>query len=279
MEVADSGPTRLRQPTVFLDLIPAPGVAPPRVEAPSRAEVEQFLVADALRSFLEEVRAEREREVEQIARHVEVSLNELIRRQQLQVDDLFRRQQQGEDVSLALQEADRRLDELNDRLERRRQELDAQRQLMLADLVHLGSAWVLPHPDREGPLREMVTDPHVEAVAMAEAMAYERARGWEPEDVSAENRGFDILSRGPEGQVRFIEVKGRVGTGPIALTANEFQTAQRLGRDYWLYAVFNCGTRPELYPIPDPASLAWEPVAVVDHYRCDAATIRAAART
>lgn len=48
---------------------------------------------------------------------------------------------------------------------------------------------------------------------MQVALEHERARGWRPEDVSAENRGLDVLSRGPApDEVRFIEVKGRAGT-------------------------------------------------------------------
>jgi hypothetical protein len=216
---------------------------------------------------LEAIRAEREREVTQIARHVDLSLNELIRRQQVQVGELFQRQADGDDVALALQEAERRLDDLNDRLERRRQELDSQRSAALADLVHLGAAWVLPHPERDGPLREMVNDPAIEAIAMDAAMAHERQRGWEPVDVSAENRGFDILSRNPRsGQVRFIEVKGRAVTATVALTSNEYRTARRLGSDYWLYAVFECGTTPTLYAVEDPARLGWEPIIRVEHF-------------
>src|SRR5262249_27247410 len=157
---------------------------------------------------------------------------------------------------LALQEAERRLDDLIARLERRREELGSQRELVLADITHLGSAWVLPHPEREGRLRDMVSDPAIEAIAMTEAMNHERRRGWQPEDVSAENRGFDVLSREPTtGQVRFIEVKGRAGTDPVALTGNEYRTAQRLGDDYWLYAVFDCGRQPRLIAVPDPARL------------------------
>jgi hypothetical protein len=113
----------------------------------------------------------------------------------------------------------------------------------------------------------MVSDPAVEAVAMRVTMEHERARGWQPEDVSGENRGFDVLSRSPDGsQVRFIEVKGRAGTGQIALTANEYRTAQRLGRDYYLYVVFDCATSPRLVVRRDPARLPWEEVVRVDHY-------------
>jgi len=38
-------------------------------------------------------------------------------------------------------------------------------------------------------------------------------------------------------------VKGRAGVGVVALSENEYRTAQRLKADYWLYVVFNCGGR------------------------------------
>ncbi len=47
-------------------------------------------------------------------------------------------------------------------------------------------------------------------------------------------------------ETRFIEVKGRAAVGEIALTANEYKTAQRLGEDYWLYVVFNCASQPQV---------------------------------
>src|SRR5205823_3170007 len=145
-----------------------------------------------------------------------VALNALIDRQQVQVGELFQRQQSGEDVALALQEAERRLDDLMERLERRREELARQRQFALADLALLGSAWVLPHPERAGRFADMVTDPVIERIAVERAMVYERDRGREPVSVEAENRGFDILSTDlTTGLPRFIEVKGRVGTQPV----------------------------------------------------------------
>jgi hypothetical protein len=137
---------------------------------------------------------------------------------------------------------------------------------MLADIQHLGSALVLPYPNPEE-VRELVPDAEVEQIAMEEALRYERARGWLPEDVSSENRGFDILSRHPEGaQVRFIEVKGRATKGAIVLTANEYKTAERLRGDYWLYAVLDCATKPRLIPIQDPVRLGWEPIVRIEHY-------------
>ena len=268
VEVAESCEMRLRHPTVFLDLIPREDktAANPPI-TPGREEVERFLLERGLEPFLEKVQQERQRELDTIARHVEVSLLTLIDRQQRHVVELLQRREQGEDVALALGEAERRLDELNARLERRRQEIERERQLAIADLTHIGSALVLPHPERQH-FAPMVRDEEVERIAMEEAMRYERERGWIPEDVSAEDRGFDILSRHPDsGSVRFIEVKGRAGTGPVALTRNEYKMAERLRGDYWLYVVFDCTTTPRLLPIQDPVRLGWEPIVRIDYYQ------------
>jgi hypothetical protein len=47
----------------------------------------------------------------------------------------------------------------------------------------------------------------------------------------------------------------------------------RLGRDYWLYAVFNCGGTPEVHPVQDPARLGWEAVMAVEHNRIGVAEL------
>jgi hypothetical protein len=53
---------------------------------------------------------------------------------------------------------------------------------------------------------------------------------------------------------RYIEVKGRAALGGVALTPNEWIKAQRFGKDYWLYVVVDCKTKPELHLIQDPGS-------------------------
>jgi hypothetical protein len=128
----------------------------------------------------------------------------------------------------------------------------------------------------------MVQDAEVERIAVEFVTRYEESRGWQVESVESENRGFDLISRRPHAEdpktfveVRFIEVKGRARVGEIALTANEYKTAQRLKEDYWLYVIFNCASTPELTEIQDPARLGWVPVMQVEHYQIDAARIRA----
>ena len=92
-----------------------------------------------------------------------------------------------------------------------------------------------------------------------------------------DTRCFDLISRellaetsrGPT-ETRFIEVKGRAGVGEIALTANEYKTAQSLGDEYWLYVVFNCTSEPQVITIQNPARLEWEALSKIDCYRIGA---------
>jgi hypothetical protein len=125
----------------------------------------------------------------------------------------------------------------------------------------------------------MVADPEIERIAMEEAMRYESARDWSPQDVSSENRGFDILSQhAATGGVRFIEVKGRAGRGEVSLSRHEFITAGRLIEDYWLYVVYDCGTKPDLLLIQDPARLDPEVVMAIEHYLLRRDKVEEAAR-
>ena len=120
----------------------------------------------------------------------------------------------------------------------------------------LGVASIVP---AEAPLPvtpggpDMRRDDEVEAIAMTHAAAYERHRGWRVEDVSEEDRGYDLLSHGSAEAVRYIEVKGRAAQGGVELSENEWLKAEQLGDDYWLYMVVACKTSPVLYVIRDPA--------------------------
>ena len=128
----------------------------------------------------------------------------------------------------------------------------------------LGVVRVLPQPTADQSMR---SDAEVEAVGMQVAMQYERDHGRLPEDVSAQNLGYDIRSTSPSGEVRYIEVKARATTGPIVMTPNEWLMAQRLGNEYWLYVVENAATQPRLRIIQNPAAkLQTEEVVEVVRY-------------
>ncbi|GAG10531.1 unnamed protein product, partial [marine sediment metagenome] len=90
-------------------------------------------------------------------------------------------------------------------------------------------------------------------IGMEISVQFEVDNGRTPEDVSAENLGFDIRSRDKLGNVRYIEVKARAGAEAVALTQNEWFKAKRFQNDYYLYAVMNAATRPQLYVVQNPA--------------------------
>ena len=121
----------------------------------------------------------------------------------------------------------------------------------------------------------------VEARAMDAVMARERSLGYEPFDVSSENRGYDIESRNPEtGGLRFIEVKGRrADAQAITITRNEMLAAFNSGDAFILAAVLvedGFVHRP-LY-VPNPAPLfGAEPGFNEVHRAISVASIRAAA--
>ncbi len=280
------GNIAIKQPTVFLDLSPAPeGTAAPASSGmPTRAKLEQALVERELKGFLTETVAERQKEIQVIRRHVEISLKELIHRNNLTFARLNEQQQNGDkspQVAGQLKQAEDRIEDLNHRLENRRRELDQEHQCAIGDIEFVGAAWVLPHPERTSPgVAAMVRDDDIERIAVETVIAYEKAQGRSVESVETQDRGFDLISRKPHPEdaataveVRFIEVKGRSGVGEIALSSNEYKTAARLKQDYWLYVVYNCGANPAVHVIRDPAKLGWREVMAVEHYSVPAAAI------
>jgi hypothetical protein len=285
---ADAHGMTLRQPTIFLDMVPAPGQAPPQNDLAAASDAEAFLLIDGLEPFLTEVAADRQAEVGRITIHVELALKALIDRAQLKHAELLEQQTLGisvQGIEGRLAQAETHLDELNARLDRRLGELEKERECVIGDVVQIGRAWVLPHPERLTPIgRPMVSDPEIERIAVGCAVAYEVAEGRVVESVEKDNRGFDLVSRRPHPDdplsfvdVRFIEVKGRASTGDVALTTNEFKTAQRLKGDFWLYAVFDAATSPRLVRVQDPARLGWTPIVQIEHYRLDPNSIESAA--
>jgi len=280
------GVLSVRQPTIFLDLsVGLKNAAPPSTTLVDRSLREQQLVEEALTPFLAEVTAQTAKQTKTIREHLRISLDELIHRQNMTLGKLHDDQAQFAEVPnwllASIKQAEDRIDELNGRLERRLAELSQEEQCTIGAVDYIGSAWVLPHPERDAPgIAPMVRDDEIERIAIETVTAFELARGWVVESVEKDNRGFDLISRRlhPEDlktavEVRFIEVKGRAGIGEVAVTGNEYKTAERLKNDYWLYAVFNCGGEPQIHAVQNPAKLGWEPIVRVEHYHMDAKTI------
>lgn len=72
----------------------------------------------------------------------------------------------------------------------------------------------------------------IESAAMNAVIKIEQSLGNTPADVSSQNLGYDIESRTPQGDSRFIEVKGRrKGASTVTLTVNEIHSALQNPRE------------------------------------------------
>jgi SNF2 family DNA or RNA helicase len=127
-------------------------------------------------------------------------------------------------------EARKRADNLQGRLEKRLADLKLEAQITPLPPVVLGGVLVVPAgllaaiAGRPLPQPQAVRDTQAAAArARQVVMEIERRLGFEPVDRELEKLGYDIESRVPgSGRLRFIEVKGRVsGAETITVTRNE----------------------------------------------------------
>jgi len=140
--------------------------------------------------------------------------------------------------------ARQRAEELAERLKRRLEEIEQERQISAQQPVIVGGALVVPagylaslRPPRPGPTAIDTTI--TERIAVDAVMAIERDLGREPEEQDHFNPGFDILSKDlVTGELYFIEVKGRVaGASTVTVTRTEILTALNKGPQFVLALV------------------------------------------
>jgi hypothetical protein len=82
-----------------------------------------------------------------------------------------------------------------------------------------------------------------------------QGQGWDANDVSRQNVGYDIEVRTPEGQQFFVEVKSiRNPNEPFILTSNEEAVARIKGDAYQLALVRDAGAALEVAFIQNPVS-------------------------
>jgi superfamily II DNA or RNA helicase len=217
-----------------------------------------------------EARERREREARIKREHLTKTFEALIAESNRKLLDYARREEEGEDLRLARSEEEKRLKELLQEREERLAELERETALTRLEPELLAVALIVP-PEAVEALpklkEERAVDEErrrqIEEAGMKAALEHERRAGREPQDVSKEFKGYDILSRGAR-ETRYIEVKAFATTGPLELTAHEWQMAKRLGQDYWIYAVENALSQPEVTEIQDPVDTLPRPQEVVD---------------
>jgi superfamily II DNA or RNA helicase len=158
----------------------------------------------------------------------------------------------GKDVRLQIENVSRTLQDLQYRLESRKRELQAMRQVQNGSPIILGCALVVP----AGLLMEIrgespalgtpdaTARAKIEKIAMQAVMEREISKGHEVKDVSAEKCGWDITSHPPrvhgvQAEPIHIEVKGRAaGADTITVTHNEITCALNQADKFILAIVF-----------------------------------------
>lgn len=247
-----TGEVKGTPPTVIWDLSEVGSREGEGVDSESLKRKIRPKVISSLNEYMGKLQADRKKQAEIKEKYGLKSLDKLVVGLDGDLIGLYARKDRGDNVDLAI----RNKEELKKKYEQSKEELEdvilKERNLTMSMPSFLGIVSVKPSL-QTGVV--MHRDEEVERKGMEIAMRYERNEQRDPEDVSKENLGFDIRSKDSRGNVRYVEVKGRAGMGPVALTQNEWFKAQRLGADYYLYTVWNVAKDPNAKPrvIQDPA--------------------------
>jgi hypothetical protein len=269
-------------PGAILDLFPSETAPSVPQGLRVRADAEAAIAAASSHytgQYLAEVSAEQERQVGIVEKALQQSVNdnlvELQARLERQHEDLAR----GKDMRLAIQTTNEQIDTLTGELQARREALARARVTAIETPRVVGIAAVVPGPVPAAVEQglgggDMRT---VEEAAVKVAMDYERAACRVPLDVSKTGVGYDVRSEGPAGEVRYIEVKGHATTGDVILYYTEWQTAQRMREEFFIYEVDHALSAPRLWIVQDPVGKGIQPIEKVVEYHVRAEQLRAVA--
>lgn len=194
-------------------------------------QVQGYALSEVVPEHLSEVRQQKLEHINKTEAAVTERLTQQINHWEHRADALLAQEQSGKvNARLNSDEARRRAQDLGERMRRRLEGLELERQLAAQPPVILGCVLVVP----AGLLSEMAGVPgpggssvvdkqEVAARAREIVMEVECELGFEPVDREMDKVGYDIESRVPgTGELRFIEVKGRAaGADTITVTRNE----------------------------------------------------------
>jgi len=188
-------------------------------------------IAEVVPEHLKEVRDGRIAWIDKARAAVKDRLTKEIGYWDHRAEDLKLQEQAGKlNARLNSQEARRRADDLQGRLQRRMEQLDLEAQVSALPPVALGGFVVVPAgliaviSGRPLSKTMQAVDTQASAArARAIVVEVERRLGFEPTDREFEKLGYDVESRDVRtGQLRFLEVKGRIsGAATITVTKNE----------------------------------------------------------
>lgn len=201
----------------------------------------EFATVELAQAHTAEVKARRLPEIDKVEQEVTARLKKEINYWDSRAFELKEEEKAGKKTRLNWQNAQRRAEDIADRLKRRQTLLEQERFITSQPPRVRGGMVVIP----QGLLAEkqvvaangskaptgFAEDPiarrEIELLAMEAVMNAEKALGNAPSDVSAQKVGYDIVSYDPRNEhLRFIEVKGRIdGADTVMITRQEVITS------------------------------------------------------
>lgn len=216
-----------------------------------------YAIENIIPAHFAEVRSRKERMADKTVKAVKERLTAEIQYWDYRAADLKQKEAAGKiNAQLNSQLAQRRAEELENRLHKRLAELELEKKVSAMPPVIVGGALVIPqglvrtlmdgNNGSKSPAMFSLGDKKaVELAAMQAVFAIEASLGFMPRDVSGAKCGYDVESHIPitlrtetTASLRFIEVKGRAkGATSITVTKNEILTALNKPEEFILAIV------------------------------------------
>ena len=273
VEIDANGNTRHLNYAPYLDYRPLKDDEPNAETILSRAEfhwitkeleaqAQNHAIQTVVPEHLAEVRDRRVELIQKTEAAVKDRLTKEINYWDHRAEQLKLQEQAGKpNARLNSNEARKRADELQSRLQRRMEELQKERQISPLPPVVIGGLLIVPKGFLDkmtgkatGASAESRDTQEAAAKARAIVMDVERSLGFEPTDREFEKLGYDIESRVPgQGRLRFLEVKGRVtGADVITVTRNEILYSLNKPDDFILAIVEFMGDAHKVHYLRKP---------------------------
>lgn len=200
----------------------------------------EYATVELAQHHVAEIKARRIPEIDKVEKEVTARLKKEINYWDSRAFELKEEEKAGKKTRLNWQNAQRRAEDIAERLNKRQKELELERFITSQPPKVRGGMLVIPKGLIAGKtLQGQTSMPpsgfcedafarrEIELLAMEAVMASEKKLGNIPTDVSEQKVGYDILSLDPQtNHLRFIEVKGRVdGADTIMITRQEVITS------------------------------------------------------
>ncbi|GIL16885.1 MAG: RNA helicase [Oligoflexia bacterium] len=199
------------------------------LSAPEQSAI-SYAITHLVPEHVQEVRSRVDVRIDKTIKAVHERLTKEIAHWDHRAEQIKLQEEAGKTPKLNSKKASQRADDLRVRYQRRMDELKQEKAIAPQSPVVIGCALVVPKglfeslngkPESAAAMFARETK-RVELLAMAAVMDAEKSLGFSPRDVSQEKCGYDIESKDKDGELRFIEVKGRVSGAPtVTVTKNE----------------------------------------------------------